>query len=75
VRVADNSDARGEIGRFAIMPAAAFSAADTARHQNFAFALPVDFTGEKSLSLEVALVPVNGGGLDASLEVGSAAIR
>ncbi len=64
-----------ELGRVAIMPYAAFRATDTARRQNLTFALPADLAGEKTLTLEVALVPVLGGGKDASLEVGGAAIR
>ena len=75
VRVVLAGGDRREVGRFAIVPAAPFGTADAARHQNFAFALPADLAGQKTLSLEVALVPVNGGGQGARLEVGSAAIH
>jgi hypothetical protein len=64
-----------EIGRFAIVPATRFTTAEKDRHQSFALALPSTLADQKTLTLEVVLAPVNGGGQDARVEVGSAAIR
>ena len=64
-----------EIGRVAITPYAAFTAADTTKHQRFLLDLPADLAKEKTLTISVALAPSGGSGAGASLEVGSAAIR
>ena len=64
-----------EIGRFAITPYAAFTAADPARVQNFTLTLPAALASERNLTLSVALSPVRGGGQGASLEVGRAVIQ
>ena len=64
-----------EIGRFSIMPAAAFSAGGSRPTQNFALALPDDLKGKHSLELRVAVVPVLTGGEGTSVTIAGAAIR
>lgn len=64
-----------EIGRFSIMPAAAFSAGANRTTQNFALSLPPDLKGKRSLQLSVAIVPVLTGGQGASVTIAGAAIH
>lgn len=64
-----------ELGRVAIVPYRAFGVKNKARQQYFAFAVPADFASDVSLTISVALVPANGGGKGARLQVGDASIR
>jgi hypothetical protein len=64
-----------EIGRFSIMPAAAFNAGSHRPTQNFALPLPDDLKGKPSLELSVAIVPVLNGGQGASVTIANAAIH
>lgn len=64
-----------ELGRVAISPYVAFGVRNKSRRQEFAFLVPREFNDPTSLSITVALHPVNGGGAGASLDVGGASMR
>jgi hypothetical protein len=64
-----------EIGRFSIMPAASFDTGKGGRTQNFALDLPADLKGQRTLDLQVAIVPVLSGGKGASVRIAGAAIH
>jgi hypothetical protein len=64
-----------EIGRFGIFPNAEFKAVDPSKARRFGLPLPKALAGSKTLKLHVYLVPFNGDGEGAVLELGGAEIR
>ena len=64
-----------EIGRFGIFPHTAFKAAEPSRGQSFGIPLPKDLASGGPVKFNVYLVPANGEGKGASMEIGGAEIR
>jgi hypothetical protein len=64
-----------EIGRFGIVPHAAFKAAEPSQAQSFSLPLPKGLATGGSVRLNVYLVPSTGDGKGARLEVGGAEIQ
>jgi hypothetical protein len=68
-----------EIGRFGIFPHTAFKAAEPSRGQSFGIPLPKDLARDLAsggpVKFNVYLVPANGEGKGASMEIGGAEIR
>lgn len=64
-----------EIGRFAITPYTQFRAANPDQAKRFGLPLPNDLASGGPVKLNVYLVPANGAGKGASMEIGSAEIR
>jgi hypothetical protein len=64
-----------EIGRFGIFPHIAFKAADPSQGQSFAIPLPRDLASGGPVKFNVYLVPANGEGKGARMEIGGAEIR
>jgi hypothetical protein len=71
----DDKGAEREIGRFGIFPNAEFKAAAPSKAQRFGFALPKGLARGGPVKLNVYLVPLNGEGKGARLELGSPEIR
>ena len=72
---AQRNDKEQEIGRFGIFPYRPFTAADHPKGQTFGLPLPKDLASGGPVKLYVYLVPANGQGKGASVEIGSAEIR
>jgi hypothetical protein len=68
-----------EIGRFGIFPHIAFKAADPSQGQSFGIPLPKDLARDlasgRPVKFNVYLVPANGEGKGARMEIGGAEIR
>jgi hypothetical protein len=76
VRIQRNgSGSQLEIGRFGLFPNVEFRAAEPSKAQRFGFTLPKEFASGSSVKLEVQLLPLQGDGKDARLEIGGAEIR
>lgn len=69
------SGAEREIGRFGIMPRAAFSSEQPDKMQRFRLSLPPDLALEKIEKLKIYLVPSVGAGAGASLEIKDAKVE
>jgi hypothetical protein len=64
-----------EIGRFGILPATKFRADNVSKAERFSFKLPVELATGRPVRLTISVVPSNGRGLGARLEVGGAELR
>ena len=64
-----------EIGRFGIFPHIAFKAADPSQGHSFGIPLPKDLASGGPVKFNVYLVPANGAGKGARMEIGGAEIR
>lgn len=63
------------IGRFSVFADAPFDAASPSQAQRFGFALPRALAGDGPVTLKVELVPYDGSGAGARLELGSAELQ
>lgn len=64
-----------EIGRFGILPQAPFTASDPAREHRFSLTVPADAGCQRLGSVTIRLVPTQGDGAGAVLEIGRAELR
>jgi hypothetical protein len=71
----DGRGAEQEVGRFGITPQAGFNAGGPAKAQRFRLDLPQGLQGDGPVKLNVYLVPSNGDGKGARVEIGSAEIQ
>jgi hypothetical protein len=72
---AERNGTEQEIGRFAITPYTKFRAAEPAKAKRFALPLPKELASGDPVKFNVYLVPAQGGGKGASMEIGGAEIR